>query len=186
MSYIAHGPKIPPNHALVAILVCFHSFLIPFLIVRHQAGPVHALFVRLQHLTIIASMHLPRRCVKSIQPLPSIYTAFPVNYDANSASEHSGKCLIRQIEDGIEVVPLERCNMLSAPILSPDAAEKELFITSQEEASPAEKPLPRLPKSPWARLSLKQRIIAIVGVQIAMILTIGLAMLAARHRASSK
>jgi hypothetical protein len=131
-------------------------------------------------------MNLPRRCVKSIQPLPSIYTVFPVHHDANSTSEHSGRCLIRHIEDGIEVVPLERSNILSAPILSPDQAEKELFITSQEETSPSEKPLPRLPKAPWAKLSLKQRIFAIVGLQLAMMLTIGLALLAARNHPASK
>jgi hypothetical protein len=130
-------------------------------------------------------MHLPRRSVKSIQPLPSIYTAFPINNEDSSTSEHSGKCLIRHIEDGIEVVPLERSNILSAPILSPDEAEKELFISWEEKVSPSDKPLPRLPKSPWARLSLKQRIIVILGVQLALLLTVGLSLLAARNRASA-
>jgi hypothetical protein len=109
-------------------------------------------------------MQLPRRSVKSIQPLPSIYTTFSVSNEGNSTSEHSGKCLIRPIEDGIEVVPIERCNVLSAPILSPDTAEKELFITSKEESRPSEKPLPRLPTSYWARLSLKQRVLALLAV----------------------
>jgi hypothetical protein len=131
-------------------------------------------------------MQLPRRSIKNIQPLPSIYTVFPTNNEDSSTSEHSGKCLIRHIEDGIEVVPLERCNILSAPILSPDQAEKELFIPQKHHSSPAEKPLPRLPTSLWARLSLKQRILALLGIQLAMMLTIGLALLAAKNRASSK
>ncbi|KAF1919464.1 hypothetical protein BDU57DRAFT_443604 [Ampelomyces quisqualis] len=130
-------------------------------------------------------MNLPRRSVRSIQPLPSIYTAFPINNEDSSTSEHSGKCLLRQIEDGIEVVPLERSNILSAPILSPDEAEKELFITSEEEVSLSDKPLPRLPKSPWERLSLNQRIFAIIGVQLALLLVVGLSLLAVRNPASA-
>jgi|TARA_R110002003_G_scaffold37_16_gene2222 hypothetical protein len=114
--------------------------------------------------------------------LPSIYTAFPANSDNNTSSVTSGKCLIRDIEDGIEVVPLERSNLLSAPILSPDQDEKEVLIMSQRKLSPSDKPLPRLPRSLWARLSLKQRILAILGVQLAMLLTIGLALMAAKHR----
>ncbi|EAT82953.2 hypothetical protein HBH56_003610 [Parastagonospora nodorum] len=131
-------------------------------------------------------MHLPRRSVKNIQPLPSIYTVFPSNNEDNSTSEHSGRCLIRHIEDGIEVVPLERCNILSAPILSPDQAEKELFIPHKHDSSPLEKPLPRLPTSTlWARLSVKQRILALIGIQLALMLTIGIALLAAKKRTSS-
>jgi hypothetical protein len=122
-------------------------------------------------------MQLPRRSVKSIQPLPSIYTAFALSNDNGNYGEHSGGCLIRHIE---------RSNILSAPILSPDQAEKELFITSQRELSPADKPLPRLPKSLWARLSLKQRVLALLGFQLAMMLTIGLALMAAKHRPLSK
>jgi len=131
-------------------------------------------------------MHLPRRSAKSIQPLPSIHTAFPaVKLDSKSSGENSGKCLIRRIEDGIELVPIERCNILSAPILSPDQGEKEVLI-SQKETSPLDKPLPTLPKSIWARMSLKQRMLAILGVQCATLLTIGLALMAAKHRPSSK
>jgi hypothetical protein len=130
-------------------------------------------------------MHLPRRSVKSIQPLPSIYTAFPVDDEGNTG-EHSGRCLIRRIEDGIEVVPIERSNTLSAPILSPDQAEKELFITRKEESNPSEKPLPRVPTSYWARLSLRQRVVALLGVQIAMVLTIGLSLMATRNHTSSR
>jgi hypothetical protein len=133
---------------------------------------------------LIVFMQLPRRSVKSIQPLPSIYTTFSVNNEGNNSSEPLGKCLIRPIEDGIEVVPIERCNVLSAPILSPDTAEKELFITPEEELNSSEKPLPRLPESYWARLSLRQRILALLAVQIAMVLTIGLSLMAAKNHAS--
>jgi hypothetical protein len=128
-------------------------------------------------------MQLPRRSVKSIQPLPSIYTTFRIeNDDNNNSGEHSGRCLIREIEDGIEVVPFERSNMLSAPILSPDQAEKELFICPRRDLNPSHKPLPQLPSSLWTRLSLKQRILALLGVQLALLLTIGLALMAAKHR----
>jgi hypothetical protein len=131
-------------------------------------------------------MHLPRRSVKSIQPLPSIYTAFSVNNEGNNTGKISERCLIRRIEDGIEVVPIERSNTLSAPILSPDQAEKELFITGKEQSNPSEKPLPRAPTSYWARLSLRQRVLALLGVQVAMVLTIGLSLMATRNHASSR
>jgi hypothetical protein len=131
-------------------------------------------------------MQLPRRSVKSIQPLPSIYTTFAVNNDDITSTGRSERCLVRDIEDGIEVVPIERCNILSAPIFSPDQTEKELFITSQRELSPADKPLPILPRSLWARLSLRQRVLAILGVQVAMLLTIGLALMAVKDRTSTK
>lgn len=129
-------------------------------------------------------MFQPRRSIKNIQPLPSIYTAFPPTYDRSTASEHSGKCLIRRIEEGIEVVPIERCNILSAPILSPDQAEKEVLIISQKELGRGDKPLPILPRTLWGRLSVKQRIVAIVFVQAALLLTIGLALLAVKSRPS--
>jgi hypothetical protein len=131
-------------------------------------------------------MQLPRRSVKSIQPLPSIYTVFPANDQDNITSENSGKCLIRHIEDGIEVVPLERSNILSAPILSPDRAEKELFIPQKHDSSPSEKPLPRLPTSFWSKTSLKQRIAALLGFHLVLMLTIGLALWAAKKYVSSR
>src|SRR4051812_4462221 len=125
-------------------------------------------------------MRLPHRTIKSIQPLPSIYTTFPVNYDSthssNNSGVNSGTCLMRQIEDGIEVVPFERSKPPSAPILSPDQAEKEVFVAPQKEMDCSVKPLPDLPRSIWQRISLRQRILAVLGVQFAMLLTIGLSL----------
>jgi hypothetical protein len=129
-------------------------------------------------------MHLPSRSVKSIQPLPSIYTTFSANNENNS--KHLGKSRIRDVEDGIEVVPIERSNTLSAPILSPDQVEKELFITPKEDSSPSEKPLPSIPNSYWARLSLRQRVLALLGIQLAMVLTVGLSLLGVRNHASPR
>lgn len=128
-------------------------------------------------------MYQPRRSLRNIQPLPNIYTAFSVDHDSNSSAEHSGKCLIREIEDGIEVVPFERSNSYSAPILSPEQAEKEVLIVSEKEMGPANKPLPRLPTTLWGRLSMKQRILALLFIQAAILLTVGFILMAAgKHR----
>lgn len=135
-------------------------------------------------------MRLPHRSIKSIQPLPSIYTAFPISYDNTQSSIdsaiNSGTCLIRQIEDGIEVVPFERCNQTSAPILSPDQGEKEVLIISQTEKDVAEKPLPSLPRCVWQRMSLRQRILGLLGLQFILLTTIGLSLLAAKYRPSQQ
>ncbi|KAG9193823.1 hypothetical protein G6011_03858 [Alternaria panax] len=131
-------------------------------------------------------MRLPHRSINSIQPLPSIYTTFPSNYDSSQSTDtpgiNSGTYLLRKIEDGIEAVPLERSNILSAPILSPDQEEKEVFVPSCKEIDALEKPLPNLPKCIWHRTSLRQRILALLGIQFLMLLTIGLSLLAVKGR----
>jgi hypothetical protein len=127
-------------------------------------------------------MHLPRRSVKNIQPLPSIYTTFPVNPDSTGSSgEHSGSYLLGKIEDGIQLVPLERSEVLSAPILSPVQDEKEVCNSSQQMKTLSHKPLPQVPTSQWARLSKKQRIFVAFFVLSATLLTIGLSLLALRN-----
>ncbi|KAF1840169.1 uncharacterized protein K460DRAFT_204288 [Cucurbitaria berberidis CBS 394.84] len=134
-------------------------------------------------------MQLPHRSIKSIRPLPSIYTVFPTSHDnpdsSNSSKVNSGTCLLRQIEDGIEVVPFERCNALSAPILSPDHEEKEVFVVSQKELDSSDKPLPIPPRSIWQRMFTRQRILALLGVQFVTLLTIGIALMAAKSRSSA-
>lgn len=131
-------------------------------------------------------MRLPNRKINTIRPLPSIYTAFPANSNiAQSGIDsevNSGTCLIRQIEDGIEVLPFERCNKLSAPILSPDQDEKEVLVISQKEINELEKPLPHLPKSTWRRLSMRQRILVLLCIQFLLLVTIGLALMSAKRR----
>ncbi|KAI8938494.1 hypothetical protein NX059_004384 [Plenodomus lindquistii] len=131
-------------------------------------------------------MPFPYRSLKNVQPLPSIYTAFPVNHDIGAQTSidsaiNSGTCLIRHIEDGIEVVPFERCNNATAPILSPDQDEKEVFFATQTEVETSEKPLPNLPGNAWQRMSIRQRILALLLTQFLMLMAIGLALLAAKR-----
>lgn len=92
--------------------------------------------------------------------------------------------MIRQIEDGIEVLPFERSNTLSAPILSPDQGEKEVLFVLQRGIKESEKPLPRLPTSLWKRLSMRQRIVVLLCGQFLMMMTIGLALMGAKNHAS--
>ncbi|KAJ4383651.1 hypothetical protein N0V86_001706 [Didymella sp. IMI 355093] len=115
-------------------------------------------------------MQFPRRSVRSIQELPSIHTAFAVHYKAvrtHSASTASNSAVSPDIEDGLEVVPLERDSILSAPIVSAYLDEKEVFISSQEVS---EKPLPEIPTSiwsrTWGRMSVKYRVLAVLGLSI--------------------
>lgn len=131
-------------------------------------------------------MQLPRRSVRSIQELPSIHTAFPVRYKpirTHSASTASNSARSPDIEDGLEVVPLERDSILSAPIVSAYLDEKEVFISTQEMQ---EKPLPNIPTSiwsrTWGRMSVKYRVLAVLGLQGLVLLTVGIALLAASSK----
>jgi hypothetical protein len=135
-------------------------------------------------------MQFPRRSVRSIQELPSIHTAFAVHYKAvrtHSASTASNSAVSPDIEDGLEVVPLERDSILSAPIVSAYLDEKEVFISSQEVS---EKPLPEIPKSiwsrTWGRMSVKYRVLAVLGVQALVLLTVGIALLLAASSRHNK
>lgn len=131
-------------------------------------------------------MQLPRRSVRSIQELPSIYTAFPVHYisvKTHSASTASDSARSLDIEDGLEVVPLEHDSIRSAPIISAYLDEKEVFIGTQELF---EKPLPSVPTSiwsrTWGRMSVKYRVLAVLGLQALVLLTVGIALLATNSR----
>ena len=133
-------------------------------------------------------MQLPRRSVRSIQELPSIYTAFPVHYKAvrtHSASTASNSARSPDVEDGLEVVPLEHDSIRSAPIVSAYLDEKEVFISTQ---GAPEKPLPSIPSSLWARtwgkLSIKYRVFVVLGLQAFVLLTIGMGLLAANSKKS--
>lgn len=134
-------------------------------------------------------MQLPRRSVRSIQELPSIYTVFAEHYEpirTHSASTASVSARSPCIEDGLEVVPLEHDSALSAPIVSTYLDEKEVFIITQHEV--LEKPLPSIPTSlwgrTWGRLSVKYRVLAILGLQAVVLLTVGIALLAANNQPS--
>jgi hypothetical protein len=131
-------------------------------------------------------MQLPRRSVRSIRELPSIYTAFPVHYisvKTHSASTASDSARSLDIEDGLEVVPLEHDSIRSAPIISAYLDEKEVFIGTQELF---EKPLPNVPASiwgrTWGRMSVKYRVLAVLVLQALVLLTVGIALLAANSR----
>lgn len=131
-------------------------------------------------------MQLPRRSVRSIQELPSIHTAFAIHYQAvrnHSASTASDSSRSPDIECGLEVVPLEHDSILSAPIVSAYLDEKEVFINAQEIL---EKPLPNLPTSlwsrSWGRMSVKYRVLVVLGLQAFILFTVGIALLAASPR----
>ena len=126
-------------------------------------------------------MQLPRRSVRRIQELPSIYTTFPAHYKpvrTHSASTISDSARSPDIEDGLEVVPLEHDSIRSAPIVSGYLDEKEVFISTQEIL---EKPLPDIPTSIWARtwgrMSVKYRVLTVLGLQALVLLTVGMALL---------
>ncbi|KZM22421.1 uncharacterized protein EKO05_0000050 [Ascochyta rabiei] len=134
-------------------------------------------------------MQLPRRSVRSIQELPSIYTVFPPHYKpvrTHSASTFSDSARSPDIEDGLEVVPLELCTDYSALSVSACLDEKEVFIMEQREG--LEKPLPSVPKSAWGRtwgrMSVKYRVLAVLGLQALLLLTVGIALLAAGPKRS--
>lgn len=136
-------------------------------------------------------MQLPRRSVRSIQELPSIYTAFPPHYKpvrTHSASTSSESARSPDVEDGLEVVPLEHESALSAPIVSAYLDEKEVFIVAQQEVF--EKPLPNIPASIWGRtwnrMSAKYRVLAVLGLLAVILLTIGIALLAASPKQPQK
>lgn len=132
-------------------------------------------------------MQFPRRSVRSIQELPSIYTAFPVHYkpvrthSASTASTDSARS--PNIEEGLEVVPLEHDTIRSAPFVSAYLDEKEVFINTQELL---EKPLPNVPTSLWARtwgrMSVKYRVLTVLGLQAVILLTVGMVLLTANAK----
>jgi hypothetical protein len=135
-------------------------------------------------------MQLPRRSVRSIQELPSIHTAFAIHYQAvrtHSASTASNSASSPNIEDGLEVVPLERDSILSAPIVSASLDEKEVFISTQELS---EKPLPNPPTSlwgrTWGRMSVKYRVLAVLGLQALVLFTVGMVLLATSPKHTEK
>ena len=85
------------------------------------------------------------------------------------------------------MVPLEHDSVVSAPIISVDQDEKEVFLVTQEAL---EKPLPNVPASiwgqTWGRMSMKNRVLAILALQAMILLTIGVALLAASSKSSQE
>ncbi|KAF3010947.1 hypothetical protein E8E13_010304 [Curvularia kusanoi] len=115
-------------------------------------------------------MQLPRRPVRT--------------HSASTASESARS---PDIEDGLEVVPLEHDSIRSAPIVSAYLDEKEVFIGTHEVP---EKPLPGIPSSLWActwgKMSIKYRVLVVLGLQALILLTVGMALLAANSKKPNK
>ena len=131
-------------------------------------------------------MQFPRRSPRSTlhQSLPSIQTLFRSSLN-DSVTVHSPLLgPLGRVVDGIEVVPLERQNSSTTKICTPGVEEKEVVVGWKEhhKLELAEKPLPSLPGSRWSRLSIKNRVIAILCLQFLMLLTIGLSFMAAKKK----
>lgn len=124
-------------------------------------------------------MRIPRRPAKSIQAIPSIYTSFQINYKALSSSS-ANESPESVIEDGIEVVPIERSNTTCGKIVSPGIEEKEIVSRVPLELFIAGKPLPSLPclrkqrslRRLWNRLPAKHRICILVGMQVVLLVSL--------------
>jgi hypothetical protein len=117
------------------------------------------------------------RPAKRIQAIPSIHTAFPARYNQNCATSPN-ESHKSTIEEGLEVVPIERSNSTCGKIVSPGTDDKELVSRSPLDLHIGEKPLPNLPHSRrssrlrtrWKRLPAKLRIVILVGIQVIMVL----------------
>ena len=118
----------------------------------------------------------------SSQSLPSILTLFPTNYGRITAAQTPPEDSARRIEDGIELVPIERQNSSTAKILSPGREEKEVVPGPKLDIEISAKPLPSLPGSKWSRMSIRNRIIALLCIQFCMISTIGLSLRSVKGR----
>jgi hypothetical protein len=124
-------------------------------------------------------MRFPRRPAKNIQPIPSILTAFPASHDRPSGTP-ANESPDSVIEEGIEVVPIERSNTPCGKIVSPGDEEKELVARTPLEIYIAAKPLPNLPhlkrgsilKSRWSRLPVNHRVFILVAIQVILVLAL--------------
>jgi hypothetical protein len=123
-------------------------------------------------------MRFTQRPTRGTQALPSIHTAFPVIYDQISSTS-TNESPQSTIEEGLEVVPLERSTSTCAKIVSPGTEEKETVSKTLLQLHIATKPLPRLPnrrksrtRERWDQLPVKQRILVLVGTQLALILAL--------------
>jgi hypothetical protein len=124
-------------------------------------------------------MRFSRQRTRSIQALPSIYTAFPIIYEQISSTS-TNESPDTFIAEGIEVVPLERSNTTCAKIVSPGTEEKETVSKTPLQLHIATKPLPGLPRprqkpTPrrrWDRMPVKRRIVILVGIQMILVIAL--------------
>ncbi|KAF2660284.1 hypothetical protein K491DRAFT_674807 [Lophiostoma macrostomum CBS 122681] len=108
------------------------------------------------------------------QQLPSIVTYFPENNDRSSLVSASPETRSGAVEDGIEVVPIERQNSFSAKALTPSQEEKEVVGRSKMDPELGSKSLPGLPISAWYRMQVGHRIMAIICVQLLVLLVMSM------------
>ncbi|ORY18136.1 hypothetical protein BCR34DRAFT_596377 [Clohesyomyces aquaticus] len=128
-------------------------------------------------------MRLPRRSVRSITSLrlPSLRSSLSSNNERRECTRNTPA----DVEDGIELVPIERQNSPCAKQIAPCQEEKEVVPGSKLEFEISTKPLPSLPTSKWGRLSKRSRILTILAIQICIVLTIGLSLMSAKKRHTS-
>ncbi|KAF2646436.1 hypothetical protein P280DRAFT_11533 [Massarina eburnea CBS 473.64] len=124
-------------------------------------------------------MHPPRQSTRSIPVLPSIYTSFPTDSNPSSRNTSANDSTSTCVEDGIELVPIERSNSTCGKILSPGTEEKEV-ISSAEFPHASTKSLPDLPRGRWGkspksscgRCPIKCRILVLFAVKTSILLII--------------
>lgn len=134
-------------------------------------------------------MRFPRRSVKSIssfsgRQLPSLITFFPANQLQNVSEQDQTQNSPTRIEDGIELVPIERQDTSCGKILTPGQEEKEVTSGGKAGIELWTKPLPNLPTTKWSRMPVKRRIITILCIQFCMLLTIALSLMSVKKKAS--
>ncbi|KAF2113950.1 hypothetical protein BDV96DRAFT_105550 [Lophiotrema nucula] len=129
-------------------------------------------------------MRFPRRSVRSISEnqLPTIQTQFLSKYDLTTPIQIPANA--GEVEDGIEVVPLERQNSSAVKQITLGDEGMEVVPGSKLEFELATKPLPQLPKTIWMRLSFKYRVLAVVCTQLLILLVIGLSLMSLRAKKS--
>lgn len=114
-----------------------------------------------------------------LQALPSIITGFPISGGRSIQSAGTDSDDRKEVEDGIEVVPIERSDSMGGKIVSPGTEEKEVVLTTQLRPL-LTKPLPCPPKTnwmnwiriEWLRLSVKRRMLIIFSILVGMVLMI--------------
>ncbi|KAF2184105.1 hypothetical protein K469DRAFT_689451 [Zopfia rhizophila CBS 207.26] len=133
-------------------------------------------------------MPFPRRSVRSIQnlQLPSLQTTFSGNHGRGTTRNALAGNSAVPIEDGIELVPIERQNSTCNKQLTPGREGKEVVPNTKLPCNITVKPLPNLPGTRWSRMAVKYRIIILLCIQGCMVLATGLSLVAAKRQDSQR
>ncbi|KAF2004011.1 hypothetical protein P154DRAFT_427467 [Amniculicola lignicola CBS 123094] len=122
-------------------------------------------------------MHFPHRSTRNIATqLPSVYSTFSTNRSL------SIKIPSPKIHDEKELVPVERSASPSAKQILLGQEGLEVLVQIIPAADVATKPLPRLPNSKWGQMSVKQRMLAILCLQLLIVLVVGCSLLSAKSK----